>query len=207
MDNYNLQNMVQDQIIARHISDDNVIKAFKNIDRRLFVPNSLAQNAYEDTALPIGYNQTISQPYIVALMTQAAKLNKDCNVLEIGTGSGYQAAILSKLCKEVYTIEVIEPLGQEVTTRFQKLGFKNIHVKIGDGYKGWPDHAPYDAIIVTAAPEEAPETLIKQLKNGGRMIIPVGEYIQELVRITKYDNKTTTENLESVRFVPMIHRE
>jgi protein-L-isoaspartate(D-aspartate) O-methyltransferase len=196
--------MVQEQIISRGIQDSRVIKAISEVPRELFVPNELKSSAYEDSPLPIGYKQTISQPFIVAFMTEAAQLDQTSRVLEIGTGCGYQAAILSKLCKEVYSIEVLKPLGEEAEMRLNKLGYKNIHLRIGDGYKGWTENSPFDAIIVTAAPEEVPQTLINQLKEGGRLIIPIGRFVQELIRITRIKDKIKKENLMPVRFVPMV---
>ena len=196
--------MVQEQIISRGIQDSRVIKAISEVPRELFVPNELKSSAYEDSPLPIGYKQTISQPFIVAFMTEAAQLDQTSRVLEIGTGCGYQAAILSKLCKEVYSIEVLKPLGEEAKMRLNKLGYKNIHLRIGDGYKGWTENSPFDAIIVTAAPEEVPQTLINQLKEGGRLIIPIGRFVQELIRITRIKDKIKKENLMPVRFVPMV---
>jgi protein-L-isoaspartate(D-aspartate) O-methyltransferase len=196
--------MVQEQIISRGIQDSRVIKAISEVPRELFVPNELKSSAYEDSPLPIGYKQTISQPFIVAYMTESAQLDQTSRVLEIGTGCGYQAAILSKLCKEVYSIEVLKPLGEEAAVRLNKLGYKNIHLRIGDGYKGWPENSPFDAIIVTAAPEKVPQILINQLKEGGRLIIPIGMFVQELIRITRIKDKIKKENLMPVRFVPMV---
>ncbi|WPY01863.1 S-adenosylmethionine-dependent methyltransferase (plasmid) [Candidatus Trichorickettsia mobilis] len=196
--------MIKEQIISRGIQDSWVIKAVSEVPRELFVPNELKSLAYEDSPLPIGYKQTISQPFIVAFMTESAGLDQNSRVLEIGTGCGYQAAILSKLCKEVYSIEVLKPLGEEAAIRLKKLGYKNIHLRIGDGYKGWPENSPFDAIIVTAAPEDVPQALIDQLKEGGRLIIPVGTFVQELIRITRIKDKIKKENLMPVRFVPMV---
>lgn len=198
------QKMINEQIIARGVSDKHVIEAFMLVDRALFIPKPLKNLAYGDCPLPIGYNQTISQPYIVAFMTQAAMLEPGSRVLEIGTGSGYQAAILSKLCFEVYSIEVVEPLLQHTRKLLRDLGYKNVHVKLDDGYKGWEEAAPFDAIIVTAAPKEMPQTLIKQLKIGGRMIIPIGDFDQKLMRITRTEEGAKEEDLIPVRFVPMV---
>lgn len=200
----NQNKMIQNQIELRGIEDKRVIKAIKTVDRALFVPDDLHNLAYEDSPLPIGYNQTISQPFIVAFMTEAAKLKQGAKVLEIGTGSGYQAAILSKLCNEVYSVEIVRPLGEEAARKLKSLNYHNVHVRIGDGYQGWKEAAPFDAIIVTAAPEELPQTLIDQLKEGGRLIIPVGTGSQELMRITKTKTGIKKENLLPVRFVPMI---
>lgn len=196
--------MVKEQIISRGIQDPRIIKAVSEVHRELFVPNELKNRAYEDSPLPIGYKQTISQPFIVAFMTESAQLDQNSRVLEIGTGCGYQAAILSKLCKEVYSIEVLKPLGEEAAVRLKNLGYKNIHLHIGDGYKGWPEYSPYDAIIVTAAPEEVPQILINQLKEGGRLIIPIGTFVQELVRITRIKDEIKKEKLMPVRFVHMV---
>lgn len=204
MEKSNNQQMLNEQIIARGIKDRSVIEAMSKVPRKEFVPEKSKQRAYADSPLPIGYGQTISQPYIVAFMTEAAMLDKNSKVLEIGTGSGYQSAILAKLSKDVFTIEVIEPLGEQVKEIFKKLKYNNIHVRIGNGYEGWPEEAPFDAIIVTAAPKDIPTKLTKQLKLGGRMIIPVGEYSQELLRITRTKEGLETEKLMPVRFVPMV---
>ncbi|NIM20016.1 MAG: protein-L-isoaspartate(D-aspartate) O-methyltransferase [Candidatus Latescibacteria bacterium] len=196
--------MVDAQIRSRGISDDRVLKAMEDVPRHLFVPQDQVPAAYEDHPLPIGFGQTISQPYIVALMTECLQLEPDDRVLEIGTGSGYQAAILSKIVEKTYTIEIVEPLGRSAEKRLKELGYSNIEVRIGDGYKGWPEEAPFDAIIVTAAPETIPQPLIDQLADGGRMVIPVGSYFQELVLVTKKDGKVKKHSVASVRFVPMV---
>ncbi len=196
--------MIEKQIIERGIKDKRILEAMSSVPRELFVPKDLQQRAYEDSPLPIGYGQTISQPFIVAFMTEAAMLEPNAKVLEIGTGCGYQAAILSKLCKKVYTIEVIKPLGKEAKRRLKALNYNNVYVLIGDGYEGYTNAAPFDAIIVTAAPQNIPQALINQLKNGGRMIIPVGTLNQELIRISKINGAIKKENLLPVRFVPMI---
>lgn len=200
----NNQKMIKEQIIERGVKDERVLEAMSKVPRELFVPRNLQQFAYEDKPLAIGYEQTISQPFIVAFMTEAAMLEPNAKVLEIGTGCGYQTAILSKLCKKVYTIEIIKPLGEETKKRLKELNYNNVRVLIGDGYGGWPSAAPFDAIIVTAAPETIPQTLIDQLKNGGRMIIPVGTLNQELIRITKINGTIKKETILPVRFVPMI---
>jgi len=209
-DNYmqinNQQTMIEEQIIKRGIKDKRVLEAMSNVHRELFVPKNLQQLAHEDLPLSIGYGQTISQPFIVAFMTEAAMLEPNAKVLEIGTGCGYQTAILSNLCKEVYTIEVIKPLGEKTKKRLEQLNYNNVHVLIGDGYEGWPSASPFDAIIVTAAPENIPQTLVDQLKNGGIMIIPVGTVNQGLIRITKLNGAIKKENLLSVRFVPMVRK-
>ena len=196
--------MVERQIEGRGISDEDVIKAMMKVRRHLFVPERLSSAAYNDTPLPIGYGQTISQPYIVAYMTEAAGLRSTDRVLEIGTGSGYQAAILGEIVKEVYTIEIIKPLAESARSRLESLGYRNINVKWGDGYKGWPEHAPFDAIIVTAAPPEIPEELTRQLKEGGKMVIPVGSFFQELYLITRTRSGFKKKALLPVRFVPMV---
>lgn len=199
--------MVEEQIIARGIRDERVIQAMLKVERDQFVPENLRQFAYEDRPLPIGYGQTISQPYIVALMTSLLGLKGDEKVLEIGTGSGYQAAILAELTKEVYTIEIIPQLAKQAESRLKKLGYKNVKVKCGDGFEGWPEYAPFDCIIVTCAPEEIPPLLIQQLKEGGRMVIPVGKFWQELKLVVKENDKIKIKDIIPVRFVPMIRRE
>ena len=202
----NQQTMIEEQIIKRGIKDKRVLEAMSNVHRELFVPKNLQQLTHEDLPLSIGYGQTISQPFIVAFMTEAAMLEPNAKVLEIGTGCGYQTAILSNLCKEVYTIEVIKPLGEKTKKRLEQLNYNNVHVLIGDGYEGWPSAFPFDAIIVTAAPENIPQTLVDQLKNGGIMIIPFGTVNQGLIRITKLNGAIKKENLLSVRFVPMVRK-
>jgi len=198
-------NMVANQIIARGITDENVLKAMQKVERHLFVPSDYASRAYDDGPLPIGYSQTISQPYIVAFMTEILDLDcTDC-VLEIGTGSGYQAAILAEICHSVYTIEVVPELGVQAKNLLTVLGYKNLSVKIGDGYQGWPEFAPFDAIIVTCAPTHIPKPLEEQLKEGGRMIVPVGEkYVQEMVLLEKKGGKLKKRNVLPVLFVPMV---
>ena len=196
--------MVRDQIEARGVKDPRVLEAMRSVERHLFVPEREKSRAYNDTPLPIGYGQTISQPYIVAYMCEALELKGGEKVLEIGTGSGYHAAVLSLLAKEVYTIEILEPLAREAQKRLESLGYRNVKVRCGDGYKGWPEEAPFDAIIVTAAPPEIPQELVNQLKVGGKMVLPVGEEIQELVRVTKEEKGIKTERLLPVRFVPMV---
>jgi protein-L-isoaspartate(D-aspartate) O-methyltransferase len=198
------EKMVEEQIIARGVSDSSVIDAMLNVKRHLFVPKILASYAYRDHPLPIGCEQTISQPYIVALMTELLEVKKTHRVLEVGTGSGYQAAILSLLADSVFTIEIIPELAYSAEKRLDSLGYKNILVKAGDGYKGWKEHAPFDGIIVTCAPEEIPPLLLEQLSIGGRMVIPVGSYYQELLLITKDSSGISGKNIIPVRFVPMI---
>jgi protein-L-isoaspartate(D-aspartate) O-methyltransferase len=197
------QEMVKRQIIARGIKDPLVLKAMNKVERHHFVLPGDERHAYDDGPLAIGEGQTISQPYIVAIMTELGHIGADSKVLEIGTGSGYQAAILGEIAKEVYTIEIIESLGQRAKDLLEKQNYKNIHVRIGDGYKGWPEFAPFDAIIVTAAPDHIPQPLVDQLKPGGRMVIPVGEFYQELEVITKTSSGIDREKIIPVRFVPM----
>jgi protein-L-isoaspartate(D-aspartate) O-methyltransferase len=200
--------MIENQIIDRGVSDERVIKAMNDVPRHLFVKESLRDLAYADGPLPIGYNQTISQPYIVAYMTEILQPDTHHIVLEVGTGSGYQAAILSKLVNHVYSIEIIPELGKEAASRLDKLGYDNVTVKIGDGYNGWEEHAPFDRIIVTAAPEQIPKKLVDQLKSGGLMVLPVGKtsFGQDM-RVVKKDRtgQVTTQETIPVRFVPMIH--
>ncbi|PCJ12252.1 MAG: protein-L-isoaspartate O-methyltransferase [Candidatus Neomarinimicrobiota bacterium] len=202
------QAMIENQIIDRGVSDERVIKAMNDVPRHLFVKESLRDLAYADGPLPIGYNQTISQPYIVAYMTEILQPDTHHIVLEVGTGSGYQAAILSKLVNHVYSIEIIPELGKEAANRLDKLGYDNVTVKIGDGYNGWEEHSPFDRIIVTAAPEQIPKKLVDQLKSGGLMVLPVGKtsFGQDM-RVVKKDKtgQVTTQETIPVRFVPMIH--
>lgn len=198
------QEMVDRQIRARGVNDRRVLAAMLKVPRHLFVPDELQDMSYEDTPLPIRFDQTISQPYIVAFMTEALKLGPADKVLEVGTGSGYQAAILAELAGEVYSIEIVRPLGEQAAGRLEKMGYKNVHVRIGDGSKGWPEEAPFDAIIATAAPGDIPETLVKQLKPGGRMVIPVGTIFQELFLITKTKDGYDKKALLPVKFVPMV---
>ncbi|MBC8307186.1 MAG: protein-L-isoaspartate(D-aspartate) O-methyltransferase [Pelagibacterales bacterium] len=201
-----LDNMIKNQIMERGVKDTTVLRAIRKVPRHLFVPEDLQDRAYIDRPLPIGEGQTISQPYIVALMTELLKLNKSDRVLEIGTGSGYQTAVLSYLVKEVYSIEIVKPLAESAKEKLKTLGYANVIVKWGDGYQGWIEHAPFDAIIVTAAPDQIPQALIEQLKPEGRLVIPVGTYFQELKVITKGPkDKIKEENIIPVRFVPMVH--
>jgi protein-L-isoaspartate(D-aspartate) O-methyltransferase len=196
--------MVEDQIKARGIKDPRVIQAMLKVKRHLFVPGNYRDQAYADHPLPIGYGQTISQPYIVALMTELLALKGRERVLEIGTGSGYQAAILAELAKEVYTIEIIEPLARRSEGLLKELVYNNIKVKFGDGFLGWPELAPFDGIIVTCAPEKIPEPLLEQLAEDGRLVIPVGTYWQELKLVRKVKGRTTVADIVPVRFVPML---
>jgi protein-L-isoaspartate(D-aspartate) O-methyltransferase len=199
--------MVAQQLagLERHITNQRVLQIMGEVPRHAFVPAKVRKDAYGDHPLPIGHEQTISQPYIVAFMTQILDPKPNDRVLEIGTGSGYQAAVLSPLVKEVCTIEIVEPLGKQAGETFQRLGYQNIKVRIGDGYQGWPELAPFDAIMVTCAPEKVPEALVQQLKEGGRMIIPVGPFgDQQLHLLTKSNGVIQQREVLSVRFVPMV---
>ena len=198
------ENMVKKQIEARGVSDRRVLAAMRSVERHRFVPDQHITTAYEDHPLPIGYGQTISQPYIVALMSELLRLDGDEKVLEIGTGSGYQAAVLSLLAKEVYTIEIVEQLGKLSTMRLKNLGYTNVAVRVGDGYRGWPEKAPFDAIMLTASPPRIPQTLIDQLADGGILVAPEGEFNQELVVIEKRGNTISRRTVTYVRFVPMV---
>jgi protein-L-isoaspartate(D-aspartate) O-methyltransferase len=195
--------MVREQIEARGVRDPRVLAALRRVPRHEFVPVELRGSAYEDRPLPIGEGQTISQPYIVAIMSALLELDGSERVLEIGTGSGYQAAVLAELAREVYTIEIVEPLAQRAARDLARLGFSNVTVKAGDGYRGWPERAPFDAVIVTAAPDHVPQPLVDQLAVGGRMVIPVGSYAQELRLITRDERGVRAEHVLDVRFVPM----
>jgi len=199
--------MVREQIIRRGISNNQVIDVMQNTPRHRFVPDGVADYAYQDNALPIGKGQTISQPYIVAFMTETLDVNSTYKVLEIGTGSGYQAAVLSPLVKHVYTIEIVKMLAQRADSTLKALSYNNVTVRWGDGYKGWPEEAPFDRIIGTAAPPEIPKALIDQLKPGGKMVLPVGTNWQEIVVLTKTKSgKIQKKNVLPVRFVPMVHQ-
>jgi len=195
--------MVEKQIRARGVRDQRVLDALLLVSRHDFVPSAMEQQAYEDTPLGIGEGQTISQPYIVAFMTELACIHPDSKVLEVGTGSGYQTAVLSVLAREVFTMEIIESLATRAKEKLEHLGFKNVHVRIGDGYQGWPEEAPFDAILVTAAPDHIPQPLVDQLKIGGRLVIPVGDYYQDLAVVTKMEKGVHEEKIIPVRFVPM----
>lgn len=198
--------MVREQIIRRGISNNQVIDVMQNTPRHRFVPDGVADYAYQDNALPIGKGQTISQPYIVAFMTETLDVDSTYKVLEIGTGSGYQAAVLSPLVKHVYTIEIVKMLAQRADSTLKALSYNNVTVRWGDGYKGWPEEAPFDRIIGTAAPPEIPKALIDQLKPGGKMVLPVGTNWQEIVVLTKSKSgKIQKKNVLPVRFVPMVH--
>lgn len=197
--------MVDTQIVPRGIDDARVVAAMSIVPRHCFVPDEYLSQAYEDHPLPIGHGQTISQPYIVALMTQHLALQPGEKVLEIGTGSGYQAAILAELTDHVYTVEIIEPLGQQAASTLEELGY-NVRRKIDDGYYGWPGYAPFDAIIVTCAPDHVPQPLLNQLKDGGRMVIPIGPpgFVQTLWLFEKAGDKLYSTNLGGVAFVPLL---
>jgi protein-L-isoaspartate(D-aspartate) O-methyltransferase len=196
--------MVREQLQARDVDDSLVLGVMGRIPRHEFVPDDYKANAYQDRALPIGEGQTISQPYIVAYMTQVLGVQPGEKVLEIGTGSGYQAAILAELGKEVFTIEIVPSLGLAAEKRLKKLGYKNVTVCIGDGYNGWPEEAPFDAIMVTAGAEELPQPLMEQLADGGRMVIPIGPHggVRQLTLITREKGRFKSEKLMPVRFVP-----
>lgn len=198
--------MVQTQLVARDITDADVLRAMGTVPRHELVPERARSSAYTDHPLAIGEGQTISQPYIVALMTQLARVGAGSRVLEVGTGSGYQAAVLAELGVEVYSIEIVEPLGERARRDLQRLGYDRVHVRIGDGYAGWPDEAPFDAVIVTAAPPRIPQPLIDQLKVGGRLVIPVGERYQTLKVITRTEDSHLEREITPVRFVPMTGR-
>jgi protein-L-isoaspartate(D-aspartate) O-methyltransferase len=198
------QHMVQHQLVTRGINDARVLAAMAKVPREEFVTPESRIASYEDGPLPIGYGQTISQPYIVAFMTEQLRPKQSDRVLEVGTGSGYQAAILADLVSEVYSIEIVEPLAKNAEATLQRLGCKNVHVKVGDGYKGWPEQAPFDAIIVTCAPDKVPQMLVDQLKDGGRMVIPVGDkFAQQLYLLEKKDGQLKQSATLPVRFVPM----
>jgi protein-L-isoaspartate(D-aspartate) O-methyltransferase len=195
--------MIETQLIPREITDNNVLTAMRKIPRHLFVPKQYRENSYHDGPLPIGHDQTISQPYIVAIMTQLLAIDSLSKVLEIGTGSGYQAAVLGEIADSVFSIEIIPPLAERSAKLLDSLGYKNIAVKTGDGYQGWPEHAPFDGIIVTAAAPKIPQPLVDQLKIGGRMVIPVGDYSQELILLIKNNDGVVRRSIIPVRFVPM----
>ena len=199
--------MVREQIEARGVRDARVLRAMRDIPRHLFIPEVLRGRAYADSPLPIGLGQTISQPYIVALMTELLQPGPSMKVLEIGTGSGYQAAVLSPLVKEIYTIEIVRELAQSSATRLSKLGYKNVTVRFGDGYQGWPEKAPFDRIILTAAPPQLPQALLDQLKPGGKLVAPIGPqgFNQELIVVDKSaDGTIKRRSVIPVMFVPMV---
>jgi protein-L-isoaspartate(D-aspartate) O-methyltransferase len=198
------ERMVDDQIAARDITHAPTLTAMRKVPRHRFVPESLSRSAYDDSPLPIGHGQTISQPLIVAFMTEAARITRDARVLEIGTGSGYQAAVAAELSDHVYSIEIVPALAERAAATLKATGYERVTVRAGDGYHGWSEHAPFDVIIVTAAADTIPPPLIAQLKEGGRMLIPVGPQFgaQNLVLVTKQDGKVRTRTLMPVRFVP-----
>ena len=200
--------MVRTQIISRGISDRSIVESMKKVPRHLFVPPEYVKDAYSDFPVPIGYGQTISQPYVVAFMTESVRPTKKKKALEIGTGSGYQAAVLAGIVDSVYTVEIVPGLARESAARLKKLGYNNVIVREGDGYNGWVEHAPYDIIIVTAAPEKVPGPLIEQLAENGRLIIPVGSQsgVQELKLLIKRNGKIQTSTLLPVKFVPFRRR-
>ena len=199
------QRMVEKQLKPRGIKDERVLTAMSKVPREEFIPADARPDAYEDGPLPIGYDQTISQPYVVAFMTEQLRPKPGDRVLEIGSGSGYQAAILAECVADVYTIEIVEPLAKTAEATLKRLGYKNVHINVGDGYKGWPKEAPFDAIIVTCAPEQVPQPLIDQLKDGGRMVIPVGErFAQQLYLLEKKNGQMKESVTLPVRFVPML---
>jgi len=196
--------MIERQLRARDIDDPKVLSVMARVPRHRFVAPNLDAEAYDAHPLPIGYEQTISQPYIVALMTQLARPRPESRALDIGTGSGYQAANLAELCKEVFSIEIVKPLAEEARKRLADLGYKNVTVRAGDGYRGWAEHAPFDLIVVAAAPDHVPQPLVDQLAPGGRLVLPVGGYPQHLLLIEKQkDGTVRRENVAPVMFVPM----
>jgi len=203
------EGMVTNQIQLRGMDHRPTLNAMRIVPRHLFVPINLQENAYDDRPLPIGHGQTISQPYIVAYMTSIINPKPEFKVLEIGTGSGYQAVVLSEIVDSVFTMEIVPELYQSASARISELAYDNIKIKFGDGYYGWPEHGPYDAIVVTAAAEFVPPPLIEQLKEGGKMIIPVGSpfMVQSLILVNKKKDRITTTNLMSVRFVPFTRQE
>jgi protein-L-isoaspartate(D-aspartate) O-methyltransferase len=195
--------MVKTQLERRGIGSQRVLTAIEEVPRHLFVPPDLSERAYDDGALPIGEGQTISQPYIVAIMTELLNLKQRDRVLEVGTGSGYQAAVLALLVDSVFTVEILEPLVNRAARTLRDLGYGNVNVRLGDGYRGWPEKAPFDAIMVTAAPDHVPQLLVNQLRDGGRMVIPVGRHEQELVLLVKEGAEVRQDRIIPVRFVPM----
>jgi len=212
MKRYNDQNkaerneMVDSQIEARGVYDSRVLEAMKDVPRELFVKKEYHDEAFYDIPLPIGYGQTISQPYIVAYMTEKLLIKREDRILEIGTGSGYQTAVLAQLARHVYTIEIVEALAILAREKLEKAGYRNISYRVGDGSLGWEEEAPFDAVMITAAPTRIPEKIIEQLGEGGRMIAPIGTFMQQLYRITHGSEGLVKERLIGVRFVPMISR-
>jgi len=198
------QRMVDEQIARRGIRDQRVLAAMRKVERHRFVSEAQRSGAYEDHPLPVGEGQTISQPYIVALMTEALALQGDERVLEVGTGSGYQTAILAELAAEVYSVEILPRLAEQARATLEDLGYQNVHIRLGDGSEGWAEHAPYQGILVTAAPPEVPPALLEQLAEGGRLVIPVGVQSQELELHTRRPEGFRVERLAAVRFVPLV---
>jgi len=198
--------MVDQQLRQHDIVDPGVLAAMREVPRHRFVPPEMAAQAYDDTPLPIGYGQTISQPYIVAYMTQALEVRPEHRVLEIGTGSGYQAAVLARIAKEVYTIEIVPELAARAAGILRELGYDRVHVREGDGYAGWPEHAPFDRVIVTAAPDHIPQPLVDQLAVGGRLVIPVGDVRQQMTIVTKTKDGVVERRTIGVRFVPLTRK-
>lgn len=199
----NRETMVERQIVSRGVKDHRVLDAMRKVPRHRFVPADLASRAYEDNPLPIGWGQTISQPYIVALMTELLDLEPGDKVLEVGSGSGYQAAVLAEIAGAVFTIEIVPELAEVASRNLEACGHGDVRVRAGDGYRGWPDEAPFQAIIVTAAPDHVPRPLLEQLDEGGRLVIPVGDVYQELVVLTKENGAVRRRSTIPVRFVPM----
>jgi protein-L-isoaspartate(D-aspartate) O-methyltransferase len=199
------ERMVSQQLAGRDITDERVLEAFRKVPRHVFVPDSHKNSAYGDYPLPIGEGQTISQPYMVAIMTQLLGLGGDERIFEVGTGSGYQAAILGELCKEVYTVELVPSLAERAATLLDSLGYENVHVRAGDGYLGWPEQAPFEGIIITCAPEKLPDPLVEQLAIGGRLVVPIGPqgHAQVLTVYTKTDTGLAAEYEGGCYFVPM----
>ena len=196
--------MVERQIVARGVKDTAVLRVMRQVPRHLFVPVSYAPQAYWDGPLAIGHGQMISQPYIVAFMAEALRMRGDDRVLEIGTGSGYQTAVLAQLARDVFSIEIVKPLAERAAAKLKNLGYANVHVRVGDGYQGWPEHAPYDAILVSAAPDHIPQPLLDQLAVGGRMILPLGKkFSQDLMLIRRTHSGYERTPLLPVAFVPM----
>jgi len=199
--------MVQRHLVERGIKDPRVLDAFRTVPRHLYLPEGTSRQAYDDESIPIGEGQTITPPFDVAFMTEALQPKPTDKVYEVGTGSGYQASILSRLVKDVYSVEIKEPLGKRAAKVIKEVGYKNIHTRIGDGYAGWPEEAPFDAIIVTCAPEAIPQPLVDQLKEGGRMVVPVGDRFNQMVYLgVKKDGKLTLKELRPTLFVPMTGR-
>ena len=195
--------MLSEHIEARGVRDPRVLRALRNVPRHEFVPAEVSAAAYADRPLPIGHGQTISQPYIVAAMTELAGVDERSRVLEIGTGSGYQAAVLAEIVDQVYSIEIVEPLARSATATLERLGYQNVHVRHGDGYRGWPEAAPFDAVVLTAAPPSIPEPLKRQVKLGGRLVAPVGDTYQQLIVMIREEDGFSLRSVLPVTFVPM----